>query len=410
MKQYPSRINLKRPQKYVPGLPRRIIPRNPSKYGYAVPSRLNPERIPRYRYSVPSKIPPRSSPTYSYPLPDRTNPMKSPGFNYGSPRSSESAQQKLGERASVEEAFRQIEDAYHRRASETEIKRRVSFKIEDWGENVYKFVRADRSGVPILGSTSLEGQTLAILGITKQGEILAFIKSTKMVTFLNPLSRAPDTSGLWYQVRTLGGHTGWIFAEPSSGGKFASFIQNPVPPPRTQRTQRKSEFQGENQKALRTAVYLLVGIVLFFFFLILVSKSGNSRGYSGSSEYGYSSDSSVGASSDRTNPLFQAKHIEKAIFSKDRILRDDSGNKIGKLEDAIFSKDQIIRDKDGSKVARIEQSVWDKDKQIIKGSDGKKEGEIKSDFCGNRIIVDSDGKKVGKIEKDICGKTVIKKG
>jgi len=135
-------------------------------------------------------------------------------------------------------------------------------------------------------------------------------------------------------------------------------------------------------------------------------SSGSSSSYGSSTEF---ADESQTSGSPKTNPFLQAKKIEKAIFSDDRILRDDSGGKIGRLEKAIFSNDQIIKDKEGDKVGRIEQSVWDKDKQIIKSADGEKLGEIKTDIWGNRVITDSKGNKVGKIEKNIWGETVIKK-
>lgn len=140
-----------------------------------------------------------------------------------------------------------------------------------------------------------------------------------------------------------------------------------------------------------------------------ISKALPSSVDSYSSSGGYSSGVATYSDTKKVNPLLEAKQIHKAMLSDDKILRDASGKKVGTLEKAIFSNDQIIRDSSGRKVGRIEQSAWDRDKQILKGADGEKEGEIKTDFWGNRIIVDSDGKKVGKIKKNLWGETVIKK-
>lgn len=122
----------------------------------------------------------------------------------------------------------------------------------------------------------------------------------------------------------------------------------------------------------------------------------------------YQSETITHANYEKVNPLLKTKKIEKAIFSDNKILRNSSGGKIGRLEKAILSNDQIIKDSSGNRAGRIEQSIWDKDKQIIRGVNGKKEGEIKTDILGNKIIVDENGKKVGKIEKNIFGETVIK--
>jgi hypothetical protein len=158
---------------------------------------------------------------------------------------------------------------------------------------------------------------------------------------------------------------------------------------------------------------IVIGSIILIVRTLLKSSQGagtntTSTDYSGS----YYSDSTSdfnSTSEPEVSPIFKATKIDKAILSDDKILRDSSGRKIGRLEKAILSNDQIIRDSSGRKVGRIEHSIWDKDKQIIKGTDGEKEGEIKTDFWGNRVIVDSKGEKIGKIEKNIWGETVIKK-
>jgi len=59
-------------------------------------------------------------------------------------------------------------------------------------------------------------------------------------------------------------------------------------------------------------------------------ESGISISYSSSQEKKIERDST---------PFFEARTIEKAIFSNDKILRDSSGKKVGSLEKAIFSND-----------------------------------------------------------------------
>jgi hypothetical protein len=134
---YPSRINLKRPQKRVPVFPNRIIPRYPSRYRYVAPDRMNPEKISRYPYPVPGRILPKNPPAYGYPLLGiinmrkapgtnfsvykRTNPNEPSSYDYISSRTRKPESTKPWTKMSVEEAFRQIEDAYNRRASETDI-------------------------------------------------------------------------------------------------------------------------------------------------------------------------------------------------------------------------------------------------------------------------------------------------
>jgi sporulation protein YlmC with PRC-barrel domain len=132
-------------------------------------------------------------------------------------------------------------------------------------------------------------------------------------------------------------------------------------------------------------------------------ESGISISYSSSQEKQIERNSS---------PFFEARTIEKAILSDDKVLRDSSRKKIGFLEKAIFSNNQIIRDSEGKKVGSIEESILDKavwglNIQTIKDSKGKKIGEISTGFFGDRVITDSRGKKVGTIRKGFLGETVI---
>jgi len=164
---------------------------------------------------------------------------------------------------------------------------------------------------------------------------------------------------------------------------------------------------ADNDKGILICTALTwIGFVIY----LVVGRGRSGGAISESSGGGYSSYNYSKPDSDpEVNPIFSATKIGKAILSDDKILRGSSGEKVGRLEKAIFSNDQIIRDSSGAKAGRIEQSIWDSDKQIIKGADGEKEGEIKTDWLGRRVIVNADGEKIGRTEKNFWGNTVIKK-
>lgn len=124
---------------------------------------------------------------------------------------------------------------------------------------------------------------------------------------------------------------------------------------------------------------------------------------------GFSISEKLKEAKEEPNPLFKSSKIDRAILSDDKILKDESGTKVGTLSKALLSDDQVIKDASGDKAGRITQSFWDKDKQIIKDSSGDKMGEIKTNFWGDRIIEDDKGDTVGTVRKNIWGKTVIKK-
>jgi len=94
------------------------------------------------------------------------------------------------------------------------VRRRQSFSGTDWPEGK-KLVRVEQDNVPILGAPKLNVPRLDVIGVCNAGEVLSlFDQQSSTALLVNPLSRAPDESGLWYRVGTLDGKQGWVFADP----------------------------------------------------------------------------------------------------------------------------------------------------------------------------------------------------
>ena len=142
---------------------------------------------------------------------------------------------------------------------------------------------------------------------------------------------------------------------------------------------------------------LLLCFIFLMFYLIDIGIAGD-KGFFGKE----------GTEIEVKRSFFRTTKIERAVFSDDRILKDEMGGKVGTLSKAIISDDQIIKDASGNIVGRITQSIYNEDVQVIKNDSGNKVGEIKSDVFGNRIIIDSKGGRIGTIKKNVLGETTIK--
>lgn len=150
--------------------------------------------------------PPRPSPSLLVAPSQCDNATSSP------PAASPTRRPNFG-RMTVEEANGLIVDQLYRETGKRDVPRQKSFNAADFADAT-KLVRVEQDNVPILGAPDFTGSKLDVLGVASVGEVFALVDQQGVLALMNPLSSAPDRSGLWYKVRMLDGSHGWIFAEP----------------------------------------------------------------------------------------------------------------------------------------------------------------------------------------------------
>jgi len=150
--------------------------------------------------------PPRPSPPLLVASSQCDNVTSSP------PAASPTRRPKFG-RMTVEEANGLIVDQLYRETEKRDVPRQKSFNAADFADAT-KLVRVEQDNVPILGTPDFTRGKLDVLGVASVGEVFALVDQQSVLALMNPLSSAPDRSGLWYKVRMLDRSQGWIFAEP----------------------------------------------------------------------------------------------------------------------------------------------------------------------------------------------------
>ncbi len=169
---------------------------------------------PGPRLSPPAPVSRRSSGTGTSPT---ANPPQRPRFG----------------RLTVEEANSLIVDKLFQCTGSRDVPRQKSTSPADWPD-AKQLVRVEQNNVPILGAPDLTARNLDVLGVASVGEVFALVDRKSVVALMNPLSNAPDQSGIWYKVQMLEGKQGWIFAEPQGhrGRPIARLLaaEGTVPP------------------------------------------------------------------------------------------------------------------------------------------------------------------------------------
>lgn len=340
------------------------------------------------------------------------------------------------DRMTTEEGMKKITELFYQYASQKEINRPVAYKTEDWPSNITRFIKMDKGELPIMGSTGFESSsrgTLEVAGVTKQGEILQYLGKTRIVSIPNPLSRRPDTSGIWYKVRMLNGVEGWLFVKPDdSSAVYASYFDKKVipqtkpaktkPEQPTKQTQKTESiwnkwFTEEDLRNIKTALIILAALILFIIIVSNASKrkstashpssypSGRSSGYSYDSSSPSSSSASMSAETkeeekDKSEWPFREKDMlfgKKNIIEKHEVLPDQ---KVGEMKENLLGNTEVHKKTwyGTEKVGEVKRGFFGGPKSIETKDGGSY--KIKETFFGRKIIVDEDGNEIGEYKGD----------
>jgi len=121
-------------------------------------------------------------------------------------------------RWTIEEFNNLIVDGLIQQTGERDQPRLRIFSVPDWQDGT-KIVRVEQNNVPILCKPELDLPPFDVFAIATNGELFAFAGQYNISNAINPTSRVPDRSGLWYKVTLWNHKQGWIFAEPTGRHK-----------------------------------------------------------------------------------------------------------------------------------------------------------------------------------------------
>jgi|GEM_PF-6218833 len=175
-----------------------------------------------------------------------------------------------GQAKSAEQAMDIIVEALHKKLRGEELQRKAVFTVENWPQNVIRFVKVEKNNMPILGEPNLTVPTLNVVGLTKFGEILQFLEERRITELSNPFGWEGVSNGVWYKVRLSDRNKeGWIFARPEGQNlPFATYFKRkPI-------NQPQLHAQGQPQGIVSFLYYVfkdLKTVLLIFYFMALFS-------------------------------------------------------------------------------------------------------------------------------------------
>jgi hypothetical protein len=132
----------------------------------------------------------------------------------------------------TDEGIDLIVRAFEKKISAKDTVRRISFNTQDWPNDPTKFIKVERTTLPILAEASLTSHELHVLGIARTGEIFQNLGCQEILSLFNPLGGGVVESGIWCRVRLLEGSEGWLFAKPETQNNWfvSSFDLSPRTP------------------------------------------------------------------------------------------------------------------------------------------------------------------------------------
>lgn len=212
-----------------------------------------------------------------------------------------------------QEAIQGAFDILYNNFGQKKFNRKISYNANDWSNDVIKFLKVDFENIPLLNEPDLKSDNLSVIGFTKTGEFLQFIEyKQESVKIERPGGWQLQNYGDWYQVKTLNGEYGWIFAKPYGlDYAFASVVEKVIPKPID--SSNKSDFPIGT---IIIVVVIILGIIVF------VSSLGSST--TSTTTYDSSSYSSPSYDSgDSSSGSYSASSNDSEDSSNDNFINDE---------------------------------------------------------------------------------------
>jgi len=285
-------------------------------------------------------------------------------------------------------------------------KRLITTDPKSFPDKNANYIKINKDGLIIFKETSIpsESGNVIVYGVTRVGEVLQYIERKHQVVLINPLSNDIDTTGYWYQVKTVDGYVGWIYA-----GKDEDQIKNFLTlfnMGEMKRNNDRKEVGTTKVSNIFWAVIALIGIYVLFSIVRSLSKEKSYGGYSSGGAWNSNnkeSASSVSSGSESASSAsISSSYGRTIIHTSSGVIKEHSSYPIAAKQTHHVHKNELGGDDEihegswGShKVGTIDKDWLGNPISLTLNGETYK---IKIRSLGDKVLVDKDGNEVADFE------------